>query len=244
MERQIYIRIASALLLFLVGCVPAAYVTHPNYAHRVGQFKKVSLLPPRVDVFEIGAGGVVEKIDDWSQAGTQNVLRAFEVELASRKGIEVNVFDPRGLPDSLRSELDQTQLLFDAVVASVVPHLYGIAPQRFDDKRTNFDYSLGIDTAKLNTGDTDAFLVIKGLDHISSGGRQALQLTTMLAAAALGVVVIPQGGVTAMNVALVDARSGDIIWFISTRSEGGTDLRSPASATNFVRTSLEGFPIK
>ena len=92
--------------------------------------------------------------------------------------------------------------------------------------------------------DADVFFIVKGVDHISSPGRHALQLTTMLAAAAFGIAVIPQGGVTAMNVALVDARNGDILWYVSTRSDGGTDLRNPASAAAFVKSALDGFPIQ
>ena len=244
MESRIHARLAPILLLVLAGCVPPNYITHPNYAARIAQLKKIDILPPRINVFEIGAGGVVEKIDDWSQAGTQNVLKALGDELAARRGVQVNIIDAGALPDNLRPELDETQLLFDAVTASVVAHLYGIPAQRFDDKRANFDYSLGSDTAKLITGNADAFLLVKGLDHISSSGRQALQLTTMLAAAAFGVAIIPQLGITAMNVALVDSRSGDILWYVSTRSDGGHDLRNPTSAAAFVKNSLVGFPLQ
>lgn len=163
--------------------------------------------------------------------------------MTARNKLQVSVVDARKLPDNLRGELEDTQLLFEAVNTSIVGHLYGNPANRFEDKREQFDYSLGKDTARLNLLDSDAFVLVNGLDQISSTGRQALNVTAMLAAAALGVVLIPQPGITAMNVALVDARSGDLLWYVATRSEGGYDLRNPERAAAFVKHVLTGFPI-
>ena len=206
------------------------------------------MLPPRIDIFEIGAGGVLEKIDEWSRTGADNVLNAFLAELEKRKGLQVSQLDIAVLSEENKIELEQTQLLFDAVRASVVIHIYGIPgmivpPHRFEDKISNFDYSLGSDTAKVNVLGADAFLMARGRDHISSGARHATQATAMLVAAALGAVVIPRGGITLMDVALVDARTGEILWFTSNRAEG-TDLRKPWSVNAFVMDTLAGFPIQ
>jgi hypothetical protein len=244
MPARFYLKCLTGFVLFLTGCIPPAFVTHPQIAQRAGQIRKIALLPPRVSVYEIGAGGVTEKIDEWSQAGARNVLKALESQLALRAGVQVKIVDPDKLPNYLKVELEQTELLFDAVSASVVWHVYGLPAQRFEEKWTNFDYSLGNDTAKLNAVDADVFVLVKGVDHISSPGRQALQVTTMLAAAAMGIAIIPQGGVTALNMALVDARSGDILWYVATRSDGGSDLRNPSSSAAFVKNALNGFPIR
>lgn len=235
---------AVGCALTLLGCVPPAFVSHPSIGERGPQLKKITLLPPRIDVFEIGAGGVLEKMDDWSESGAQNVLKAFESELGRRNGLEFNSLAAATLPEELKVELEQTQLLFDAVSASVALHVYGPQPLRFDEKKTNFQYSLGAETAKLATTGADAFVIVKGSDEISSPGRQAVQLGTIIAAAALGIAVIPQGGITAMNAALVDARSGDILWYVLLRSPGGHDLRNPSSASAFVKNILTGFPVQ
>lgn len=70
--------LASLCLLLVTGCIPPAYISRPDGAQRFGQIRKIALLPPRVSVYELGAGGVVEKIDEWSETGTQNVLKAFQ----------------------------------------------------------------------------------------------------------------------------------------------------------------------
>ena len=243
LARTIRLGIAVGCALTLLGCVPA-FVTHPNIGDRAPRLKNITLLPPRIDVFEIGAGGVLEKMDDWSRSGAENVLKAFQSELGRRNGVQLNSLETATLPEELKVEIEQTQLLFDAVSASIALHIYGPELLRFDDKRTNFQYSLGVETAKLATTVADALLIVKGFDQISSSGRQAVQVGTIIAAAALGIVVIPQGGITAMNVALVDARSGDILWYVSLRSSGGHDLRDPSSASAFVKNILTGFPIQ
>lgn len=238
------IRAASALCLAWVigGCAPPMFVSAPNIGERLPRLKKIALLPPRIEVYEVGAGRILERRADWSRTGTENVSRAFVAELGQRRRIQVSQIDAARL-DALRSELEQTQLLFDAVSAAVVAHIYGAPRQRFPDKVASFQYSLGAETANLNVGDADAFLIVKCIDYSSTAGRQALQATTMLAAAALGRIYIPPTVVSPLFVALVDARSGDILWYTISRSEGGHQLHDSASAAAFVRNVLVGFPV-
>src|SRR5438128_657255 len=237
-------KVASIFLLLLsvTGCTPLSLNGQPVFSPKFFSVKKIVILPPRIEVSEIGAGGVIEKIDDWSQTGAANITAAVAAELKTRRGIEVRNLPLVSLPDNLKAELEETQSLFDAVNGSVLLHIYGPPPYRFDEKLVQFNYSLGNETAKLRVDDSDAFLLIKGFDQISSAGRMALQTTAMLAAAALGVVIIPQMGATLMNAALVDARTGDILWYNFDRADGAYDLRDPVSATSFVRKLLAKFP--
>src|SRR3990172_8246404 len=89
MARTIRLGIAVGCALPLLRCVPG-FVTPPNIGDRAPRLKNITLLPPRIDVFEIGAGGVLEKMDDWSQSGAENVLRAFQSELGRRIGVQLN----------------------------------------------------------------------------------------------------------------------------------------------------------
>lgn len=226
----------AIVLLFSAGCTPLSLngqpVSHPNL-HNV---RKIAILPPRIDVSEIGAGGIVEKIDDWSQKAVDNVFAAIEAELKARSGVESRRITLETLPDNLKSELQEAQLLFDAVNNSVLLHIYGPPPHRFEEQLVQFNYSLGSETARLQVDDVDALLMLKGFDQISSAGRKTFQTTAVLAAAALGVLLIPQMGATVMSAALVDVRSGDILWYNFDRSEGANDLRDPNSAALFVKS--------
>ena len=238
-------RQTSRALIFLIlisGCVPLSQIGRPVGIPKPTAFKKVIIMPPQIDVVEIGAGGMAEKIDDWSEQGRANVIAAIEAELKSKAGLEVRAAPLETLPDNLRTALADTQSLFDVVNGSVLLHLYGPPPHRFEEKLLDFNYSLGSETSKLLLDDADSFLFVKGTDQISTAGRRAMQTTAMLAAAAVGIILIPQMGVTFMSVALVDARKGDIIWFNFDRSEGIYDLRNRDGAASFVKRILSKFP--
>ncbi len=237
-------RVAPVFVLFLclLGCTPLSLNGKPIFKPQFTSFKRLAILPPRVDVFEIGAGGIVEKIDEWSQKGAENVTEAIKDELENKRGLVVWNVPLSGVPDPLKAQLEETEVLFDAVNGSLLLHLYGPPPQRFEEKWTQFDYSLGAETANLKIPDADALLLVKGLDQISSAGRKTLQTTAALAAAAVGVILIPEMGSTILSAALVDARTGDIVWYNFDRASGTFDLRDPASASVFVKNLFSRFP--
>jgi hypothetical protein len=227
---------------FVSGCTPVSLNGRAIFSPEFTQFKKIAILPPRIDVAEIGAGGVVEKMDEWSQTAIANVGKAIQAELARNRRIQVIDLSLQGVPDTLKSELHDTETLFDAVNGTVLLHVYGPPPHRFEEKLTLFNYSLGAETANLRIDDADALLLVKGIDQISSAGRKAFQTTAMLAAAAVGVVLIPQMGTTAISAALVDARTGHILWYNFDAAGGVYDLREPASAASFVSRLFSRFP--
>jgi hypothetical protein len=115
---------------------------------------------------------------------------------------------------------------------------------RFDEKISNFDYSLGQEVKTLHGGAADALLFVRAVDHVSTQGRLAQQTATILVAAALGVVIVPQGGVTALSIALVDGESGAILWQKFARSEGFHDLRDPESTKRLLGGVLGDFPLR
>jgi len=114
---------------------------------------------------------------------------------------------------------------------------------KFDEKLTNFDYSLGPEVEKLaKLANADALLFISGLDHISTGGRQALMFLGILLAGATGVYAGPAGGATSLSVALVDPATGAILWYNIAGSQGGHDLRDTESTADLVKQVFKDFP--
>ena len=234
------------LLAGLLAAVPASAASHrvhPELAERAKEIKTAVILPPRIDVFQLSAGGMKEKIDEWSAEATKNVLAAIEETLKDSSGLAFRLVSEESLPMEAKSNLEETHALFDAVNTSVILHTYGPREQLFQDKIDRFDYSLGEDVLGLGNGNADVLLLVSGVDHVSTGGRIALQVAALLAGAAARTVLIPQGGATALAAALVDARSGAILWYNFVRSSGGHDLRDAASAGKLVKELLENFPI-
>lgn len=233
--------LVSAFLSSLIGCVPSTFLVNANLASRIPQIRKVVILPPIIDVYSI-AGGVPEKKNEWSQAGSRNVAKALEVEFGKRANLQVASLESDSLSNELKSELEQTQQLFDAVTLTVAHHILGHPIQRLDDKKNNFDYSLGTEIAKLD-GSADAFILIKGYDRIFDTFGRAVLVTGLVAMGPASLIVLSSGQATAMNLAFVDARSGDILWFLTSRTGGPFDLRDPSSAAAFVKEALVALPI-
>jgi hypothetical protein len=96
----------------------------------------------------------------------------------------------------------------------------------------------------LKTEEADALLFIRAVDHISSQGRIAQQVAFVIMAAAMGVRLIPEGGATALSIALVDADTGAILWHKFLRSGGAHDLRDSGSAARLVDQVFADFPLR
>ena len=243
--------LALALLaaLLLPGCVQVvAYRTNPTLEARAGQIKSLVLLPPSVEVFELDAGGVKEKRDEWSSQAKKNITAAVQAELKERTALVPTSLSEESVQQELKTDFEETLGIFDAVSTAIMLHTYSPPPLRFEEKVKNFDYSLGEEIQRLKTGKEDAFLLIKGVDHIWTEGRKALQVFGVIlgvgAGVATGIVSIPVlGGGTFMSLALVDARSGSILWYKPLARGGGYDFRDPASVNSLVKELFKDFPL-
>jgi hypothetical protein len=188
-------------------------------------------------MYEIGAGGTSEKMEDWGTTAQANVIQSLETQVPKGNLFRLKRLDEEDLNGSLRENYDETRALYDAVEGNVVYHTYDERrPWYFAEKARVFVYSLGAEVQRLSP-EADAFILIQGSDRRSSGGRQALQVGTMLIGAALGVIPIPRGGGSIYRVSLVEAKSGTILWFYRTHYAG--DLREAQSASLLVEDVLK-----
>jgi hypothetical protein len=232
----------TALILFLPAPLRASQLVraHPDLEAKLRVIKTVVLLPPRISMYEIGAGGTVEAMEDWGTAAQANVSRAFSTNPLPLATFQVTELDEHTLSPTLRDTYDETRLLYDVVGESIKLHTYyESGPSVFPEKIHTFVYSLGSDVQQL-APEGDAFLLIEGFDQRSSVGRKVLQAGTTLIATLLGVIAIPRGGDNLMTVALVEAKTGTILWFYRTTS--GYDLRDTSSAAAFAEDVLKELP--
>ena len=214
--------------------------SHPDLEAKRQLIKSVVLLPPQVEMYEIGAGGSVERMEDWSAAANSNVQTVLEIELKKRDDLLVARLAETQLSSSAISNLDETEALFRVVNNSILLHTFDYRQRQFfPEKARQFTYSLGSEIQGLDE-QADAFLLVKGFDRRSSGGRKALQAGTMIIGAALGVVAIPRGGGNLMSVALVDAKTGSILWYY--RTVQVYDLRESEDAIAFVQDFIKELP--
>jgi hypothetical protein len=229
-----YAIIVTLTVLTLQSVARAEFHGHPDLAAKATQIKRISILPTQIQLYEIGAGGSLEKMDDWSKTANGNIRQALINEFAKREQLSVTDFDEDSLPADLRSSYDETLLLYDAVSNAILTHTfkwqYGPPAAQapfFPEKAREFRYSLGEAVADLPSG-SDVLLLVRGFDQRSSGGRKALNVATGIIGAALGVVAVPRGGDNMFTATLVDAKTGDILWF--SHSLKPYDLRNLAEA--------------
>lgn len=227
--------VGASLIEFGCAGAPATYRKNPQFDSSCKNIKTYGLVKPRVEVCEISAGGVKELRDDWCNAARGNVVAALERQFSSKminlKTIEADV--------STSQEFDEVSALYKVVSYSIKAHTYSPG-NIFPEKVDKFDYSLGPIDRLLERYGCDGLLFVYGYDEISSGGRKALMATGAIVGALTGVVVMPRGGVTTIDVALVDA-PGSILWY-SFQAQGGSDLRDPGSAAQLVERVMSDFP--
>lgn len=191
------------------GCAgaPAAYRKNPQFDSSCKNLKTYGLVKPRVEVCEISAGGVPELRDDWCAAARGNLVAALERKFSS-KMINLKTIEP---DVSTSQEFEEVSALYKVVSYSIKAHTY-FAPNIFPEKVDKFDYSLGPINGLLERYGCDGLIFVYGYDEISTAGRKTLMAAGMVVGALTGVYTGPRGGVTTIDVALVDA-SGTILWY-------------------------------
>lgn len=238
--------------LLFAGCalVPP-YRAHSNLEARAKGIRTVVLLPPRAEVFQLDTGGTSEKIDEWSAHANENIAAAIQTELQGRVGLLLKLLPEDSMREEAKSNLEETHALFDAVNTSIILHTYSppSPPESiFEEKIKDFDYSLGSEVKDLRIGEADSLILVRGVDHIWTEGRKALQVFGVIlgigAGVGTGAVVIPVlGGGTTLNLALIDPHNGSILWYKPIAKGGGYDFRDPASVNSLVKELFKDFPI-
>jgi hypothetical protein len=229
----------SALIAFVLvattGCVTTPdwyrkyqqpYRAHPDLARRTQGVKTLGILP-EIKIYELSAGGDTELRDDWSATGRETVLKAL-----------AEAFKDRGIAIKPLTVDEDVVALYRAVSYSIVEHTYKHPP--FPTKLENFDYSVGPVDDVLRKSQTDAFLIVYGIDEISTAGRKALRGVGLVLGSVTGQPVLSKG-TTALNIALVD-RSGAVLWYKIAGDDGGYDLRDGKSAKAFIQRMVADFP--
>ena len=243
LHNKLLILIFACLLVSACATTAPQFRSNPRLNEKLGQTKTITVVPLKVDVYQISAGGVKEKIDEWSSQARTNVMTAVEEELKQIPLLNLKSISETVMSEDQMSNLEQTSALFDSISWSIILHTYGPPEQRFPEKIQNFDYSLGSEVGELSD-QTDALLLVRAEDNISTAGRKALQAGSVILGALVGVSVNPNLGITLVNIALVDAQSGDILWYNYHGSTGDHDLRNPVEATVLVKNILKDFPIR
>jgi hypothetical protein len=219
------------------------YRTSPALEARKSTITSLVLLTPKVEMVEVSAGGVSERMDEWmAQAGAQ-IRQAVLENIQDRRGITPTVLREESLSPEQTANLHQTWALYDAVETSILQHAYprlgAGAAEFFIENVARFDYGLGAETGALAPG-AEALLFVRVLGQRATGGRQAVLTGFAAMGLVFGSVVDPSGHVGWISLALVDAKTGTLLWHRWVIERG--DVRRPEGARATVKELLIPFP--
>lgn len=202
--------------------------------------KNIVILPPKFSVYETSVGEVTEKMPEWSERARTHLLQAVQAEMQAHGIKNARVLTVDHLSLEQLSNLQETQALFDVVGQSVWLHVQGNSQSKFPGMAIT-DYTLGKEIELLSP-DADGFIFLSGVDQISTSGRVAKKVVTTLLLAALGVVTVQTGGITAGAIGVVDAHTGTLLWWNGIMQRGGIDTRTPEGAHALMQQLTNGFP--
>lgn len=234
--RRLLLLSLPAAVFAVTACAPKFFAKHTRFNESCKKIGSYCLVKPEVEICEISAGGVVEIRDDWCARGLENVVGALQ-ETLDQKGV---AYRRVSLDADFKKEAAEIRALYRAVSQSIRTHALGTGPHVFPEKTKSFDYSIGPIDEILKKYGCDGLIIVYGTDQVSTSGRKALMALSAIAGAFTGVVIVPVGGMTTVNFALVDG-DGNILWYNS-KIEEGYDLRNPDSALKLIRNVVADYP--
>jgi hypothetical protein len=202
--------------------------------------RKVLLMPPNITVHELSAGGVAEKVDEWTRAANQAATEVAREMESSGQHFHLVETPPMDADDEVL--LEQYGALYELVMLSAY-----VAQQSpftaWQERAKSFDYTLGPGLAQLREHtQADGALFIVGTDYISTAGRKAAMVMGVLLGAATGVYAGPSGAPTFLSVGVVDLRTGNVAWFATEFQVGNRDLRKKGDVDSMVRELFAKYP--
>ncbi|WP_331709232.1 MULTISPECIES: hypothetical protein [unclassified Sphingomonas] len=200
--------------------------------------KRILVFRPAVSVGAQSTGGVFEPNAEWTEAAKRNIQRSLE-QVQSKLGNTV-IVAPEAYGEQAQN-LQEHMALFAAVSQAVIEYQFFVGNRLPTKKRENkaevFDWSLGPGVAELpGAQEADYALFIYNKDAYGSTGRKVLQIL-----AALGPGIPVQSGEHIGYAALVDLKTGDLLWLNADAAMGG-DVREVDGSQKRVRQLLEGLP--
>jgi hypothetical protein len=221
--------IALVSVLGLAGCVTTQQVSDEAYQAPSSDYRLI-VMEPDVEVAVLTAGGLLEPREDWTKQAHAHVLKALRDQRQSRGGhivVATSLEDAGGDPQAL---VDLTRL--HAVVGQAI-NVHKYSGMTLPTKKAQFNWTLG--ELAVNYGAASSYdyaLFVHGKDSFSSGGRVALQAVSFLGCA-VGVCVMPQGGMQIAFASLIDLKTGQVVWF-NVLTSGVGDIRTESGAKSMV----------
>jgi len=206
------------LFAFLSGCAstPKSIIAAPDFNMRNQSTKKVGVLLAGSFIFELQVGGKKALNKEWSDQAAP-ILTKVSIDQLKTAGYSVKPI-----------KLDDLSFKYIATFnniprETISRYVYAARPIDTIEKE-KFD-------AFLKAEDLDALVLVRGIDHVSSGGRQAMRVVAGLLGAGTS------SGIAHVEMAMLD-KSRTLI-FYSHKYEDGKDLRTEEGTAHLFNEIIE-----
>lgn len=197
--------------------------------------KKVMVLPVNIEVVEVSAGGVEEKVPDWSKEASQSVLKAVLATIRKQQGMK-EMAAPHFSGEAAAANIDEHLALYKLVVNTA-------SQLGWKHKIKRFDYSIGPGLREMaDRAGVDAAILVYGRDYVSTAGRKARAVAGNIPIVNIFTGPAPELGHSFVHVGVVDLRTGDLLWMNSDFRKGTNNLRDPADASKMVDAVFDWYP--
>lgn len=234
-------------VLLAVSLPPAAFAktkADASFSFPKDQSVKIALFRPEMEVASLGASGVPTPNPDWTADARKYALEAI---VQNRKTSSMAVLPIGDLAGEDAAFVAEYQSLFKAVGSSMVLHNYALKlpTKKLPNGKYKFDWTLGPGAQRLRdmSGGADYGLFVYGYDAYATSGRKAMQIFMLLASSALGGGFFPSGGQHFSYAALVDFKSGNIVWFNLYADKKG-DIRTREGSQERADKLLSSMPLR
>jgi hypothetical protein len=237
---------ALSLALALTGIAGQAQARDALYHHTLksgarGLPARILVLTPDVLIYEITAGGIVEKLPRRSADAVERFRKSLR-RFGDSHTVPVEILPMPDLEPGEQEQVEDFVAQFMVVSSAVRAAQDGGAA--WAHRITRFDYSVGFGLAFLKErSGAEAVLLSTGSALSESGGRTTVNLLGTVLGLALsggGYASYRNDDRADLSLALVDLDTGDILW---TR----TDVRSPrvldddTANYEYVRDTIQGY---
>jgi hypothetical protein len=228
--------LVGLLVLACSACTSTQRQASADFKPPRGDYK-IIVMRPDIAVSVLTAGGTLEPREDWTNTAREEVLNAIRKQQLSRGGTTKVALkrEDAGAPSEMVIEMER---LHEAVGLSIKLHKY-MPYAALPTKTDKFDWTMGELAVQYGAASGyDFALFVFARDSFSSGGRAAIQALGFLGCA-VGVCMIPGGGIQQGFASLVDLKTGNVVWFNYLVSEVG-DIRTAKGADDMVKRLLSG----
>jgi len=197
--------------------------------------KKVVVLPVNVEVVEVTAGGVEEKVPDWSKEASQSVFMAVSAAL-SKQGLK-EIPAPQ-FSGATTANVDEHVALYKLVVNTATR-----LNMNWRHKIKHFDYSVGPGLREVaDRAGADVAIMVYGRDYASTAGRKAMAVAGNIPIVNIFTGPPPVLGHSFIHIGVVDLKNGDLLWMNSDYRERHANLRDPGDAAKMVNNIFKWYP--